>query len=254
MTGILPLMRRQDQPLASVVVLSVTDDGARRYDQVDPSKVIRGTELSPYLHREMWHAPPHWVGAGGVAKPNSAFGGSLSKGKSSPSSPVSPSSPISPSSPSSTSSPHVDASCRSNVSRYSTKSSVKEHTCPVCLDELREGCLVSRFSCSHVLHFECACSWLSSRICAGKSGTCPLWFAPPRFHLPPCRCWRSAVAAFEIPQEQPSRVLHDHSIVRDTHLAEAADLLCIMTLCSNYVVCAPVFEAPKLASSNRVRS
>jgi hypothetical protein len=51
-----------------------------------------------------------------------------------------------------------------------------------------------------------------------------------------------------------SRVLHDHSIVRDTLLAEAADLLCIMTLCSNYVVCAPVFEAPKLASSNRVRS
>jgi hypothetical protein len=176
MTGILPLMRRQDQPLASVVALSVTDDGTH---QVDPSKVIRGTELSPYLHREMWHAPPHWVGAGGVAKPNSAFGGSLSKGKTSPSSPVSPSSPISPSSPSSTSSPHVDASCRSNVSRYSTKSSVKEHTCPVCLDELREGCLVSRFSCSHVLHFEYACSWLSSRICAGKSGTCPLWFAPP---------------------------------------------------------------------------
>ncbi len=150
MTGILPLMQRQDHPLAPVVALSVADDGARRYDQVDPSKVIRGTELAPYLPRELWHA-------------------------------------------------YIDASCRSNASRYSTKSSVKEHTCPVCLDELREGCLVSRFSCSHVLHFEYACSWLSSRICAGKSGTCPLWFEPPRFHLPPCRCWRSVVAAFEIP-------------------------------------------------------
>ena len=135
MTGILPLMHRQDHPLAPVVALSVADDGARRYDQVDPSKVIRGTELAPYLPRELWHA-------------------------------------------------YIDASCRSNASRYSTKSGVKEHTCPVCLDELREGCLVSRFSCSHVLHFECACSWLSSRIRAGNSGTCPLWFAPPRSHLP----------------------------------------------------------------------
>ena len=50
-----------------------------------------------------------------------------------------------------------------------------------------------------------------------------------------------------------SRVLHDHSIARDTHLAEAADL-CIMTLCSNYVVCKPVFQAPKPAPSNRVCS
>jgi hypothetical protein len=172
-----PIHRR---PLASVVALSVADDGTRRYDQVDPSKVIRGTELAPYLPREIWHAPRPPV--------------------------------------------DVDASRRSNVSS-STQSSVKEHTCPVCLDELREGCLVSRFSCSHVLHFECASSWLSSRICAGKSGTCPLWFAPPRSHLPPCRCWRSAVAAFEMPQEQTSRVLHDHSMARDTHLAEAADLL-----------------------------
>ena len=128
-----PSHHRQ-RPLASVVALSVADDGTRRYDQVDPSKVIRGTELAPYLPREIWHAPRSPVDA--------------------------------------------DASRRSNVSS-STQSSVKEHTCPVCLDELREGCSVSRFSCSHVLHFECACSWLRSRICAGKSGTCPLWFAPP---------------------------------------------------------------------------
>lgn len=145
-------MAGTQDPVASVVALSVAGDGTRRYDQVDPSQVIRGTELAPYLPREIWRA-------------------------------------------------YVDASCRSNVSRYSTKSSVKEHTCPVCLDELREGCLVSRFSCSHVLHFECACSWLSSRIRAGNDGTCPLWFVPPRSHLPPCRCWRSAVAVFEMPQE-----------------------------------------------------
>jgi hypothetical protein len=160
MAGIRPMMSRQDHPLASVVALSVADDGTRRYDQVHLSQVIRGTELAPYLPREMWHAP----------RP-----------------------PM-----------DEDASRRSNVSS-STQSSVKEHTCPVCLDELREGCLVSRFSCSHVLHFECASSWLSSRICAGKSGPCPLWFAPPRSHLAPCRCWRFAVAAFEMPQEQTSR-------------------------------------------------
>ena len=131
-----PSHHRQ-RPLASVVALSVADDGTRRYDQVDASKVIRGTELAPYLPREIWHA-------------------------------------------------HVDASCRSNVSRYSTKSSVKEHTCTVCLDE-------------------CASSWLTSRIRAGKSGTCPLWSAPPQSHFAPCRCWRFAVAAFEMPQEQTSR-------------------------------------------------
>jgi hypothetical protein len=197
-----PSHHRQ-RPLASVVALSVADDGTRRYDQVDASKVIRGTELAPYLPREIWHAPRSPVDA--------------------------------------------DASRRSNVSS-STQSSVKEHTCPVCLDELREGCSVSRFSCSHVLHFECACSWLSSRIRAGNSGTCPLWFAPPPLSLAPCRCWRSAS---EMPEELPWRVLHEHSIARDTHLAEAADLLCIMTMCSNYVVCAPVFQGPKAASRPR---
>lgn len=153
-------MAGTQDPVASVVALSVAGDGTRRYDQVDPSQVIRGTELAPYLPREIWRAPRLLVDEDTAA----------------------------------------DVSRRSNVSSL-TQSSVKEHTCPVCLDELREGCLVSRFSCSHVLHFECACSWLSSRIRAGNDGTCPLWFVPPRSHLPPCRCWRSAVAVFEMPQE-----------------------------------------------------
>jgi len=46
--------------------------------------------------------------------------------------------------------------------------------CPICLDELVEGDLVSRFKCSHSMHFECAITWLSSRIQQGQVGTCPM--------------------------------------------------------------------------------
>jgi len=46
--------------------------------------------------------------------------------------------------------------------------------CPICLDELVEGDLVSRFMCSHSMHFECANQWLSSRIRQGQVGTCPM--------------------------------------------------------------------------------
>ena len=75
--------------------------------------------------------------------------------------------------------------------------------CPVCLEELLEGCFVSRFPCRHVLHFECACTWLSSRICAGNSGTCPLCncvvctpvFAGPASHPPATpHCLRQLLA------------------------------------------------------------
>jgi len=46
--------------------------------------------------------------------------------------------------------------------------------CPICLDELVEGDLVSWSMCSHSMHFECANQWLSSRIRQGQVGTCPI--------------------------------------------------------------------------------
>jgi len=46
--------------------------------------------------------------------------------------------------------------------------------CPICLDELVEGDLVSRFKCSHSMHLECANTWLSTCIHQGQVGTCPM--------------------------------------------------------------------------------
>jgi hypothetical protein len=54
-------------------------------------------------------------------------------------------------------------------------SSQHGYTCTVCLDSLKDGDIVSRFCCDHVIHFECANQWLSSRIRAGQAGTCPMW-------------------------------------------------------------------------------
>jgi hypothetical protein len=50
--------------------------------------------------------------------------------------------------------------------------------CSICLETLRDGDVVTRFSCSHVMHFECANNWMSARIRAGKAGTCPMWSVP----------------------------------------------------------------------------
>lgn len=47
-------------------------------------------------------------------------------------------------------------------------------TCPICLDSLEDGDIVSRFVCSHPMHFECANQWMTSRIRKGQAGTCPM--------------------------------------------------------------------------------
>jgi hypothetical protein len=122
------LMERREHPLAPVVALSLADDGTRRYDTIDESQIIRGTEIAPYLPREIWQPPAD-----------------------------------------------VDASRHSTRTRAD---STCEPACPVCLEAFHEGCLVSRFTCAHVLHWHCANSWLTSRIRAGHPGTCPLWCAP----------------------------------------------------------------------------
>mmetsp|Transcript_64471 Transcript_64471/g.104327 ORF Transcript_64471/g.104327 Transcript_64471/m.104327 type:complete len:181 (-) Transcript_64471:173-715(-) len=46
--------------------------------------------------------------------------------------------------------------------------------CPICMEEFSEGDLISRFLCSHALHFECATTWITSRIRQGQTGTCPM--------------------------------------------------------------------------------
>jgi len=64
----------------------------------------------------------------------------------------------------------VDCSQHSTVSAADCGNRIE---CPICLEELVEGDLVSRFLCSHSMHFECANQWLSSRIRQGQVGTCP---------------------------------------------------------------------------------
>jgi hypothetical protein len=52
--------------------------------------------------------------------------------------------------------------------------SVDELVCPVCLETVACGELMSVFQCGHALHFECAKSWLSSCIHQSRPGPCPL--------------------------------------------------------------------------------
>ena len=65
----------------------------------------------------------------------------------------------------------VDCSQHSTVSAADCGNGIE---CPICMEELVEGDLVSRFVCSHSMHFECANQWLSSRIRQGQVGTCPM--------------------------------------------------------------------------------
>jgi len=46
--------------------------------------------------------------------------------------------------------------------------------CPICLEKFSHGDHVSRFLCSHTLHFGCAKMWMTSRIGQGQTGTCPM--------------------------------------------------------------------------------
>jgi len=135
-------MARQQAPskdlvalFVSLVALVVSDEGSCTYRNVESDRVIRGTDIAPYLPRSIW--APTLVSA------------------------------------------HVDPSqhCKASCARC-TDDDDDSHTCPVCLETLEEGCMVSCFACSHTLHWQCANAWLTARITNGKPGTCPLWYAP----------------------------------------------------------------------------
>ena len=96
---------------------------------------------------------------------------------------------------------HIDPSEHSESScSRGTHDEDDGNTCPVCLETLEEGCVVSCFPCSHTLHWQCASAWLTARITDGKPGTCPLWYAPcHHLHAPGVcdssrSCRRSAAA------------------------------------------------------------
>lgn len=110
-----------------MVALTVSHDGRTGYKTIDARTVVTGTDITPYLPREIWREPS------------------------------------------------IRDSSRTSHHNASVDCSQHGYTCTVCLDSLKDGDVVSRFWCNHVIHFNCANEWLSSRILAGQAGTCPMW-------------------------------------------------------------------------------
>jgi len=50
----------------------------------------------------------------------------------------------------------------------------KNAQCSVCLEEFRNGDLVTRFPCEHCIHNTCAIAWIKSRIEHYQIATCPM--------------------------------------------------------------------------------
>ena len=65
-------------------------------------------------------------------------------------------------------------SCETWAAGHSSVFGDKKAQCSVCLEEFRNGDLVTRFPCGHCIHHNCAIAWIKSRIEHYQIATCPM--------------------------------------------------------------------------------